>query len=284
MIPYERLYGSLCDLVLNNPNTNVTNQFVKPLVAPSTSPIVEIPPETLAALFRRSAHPKKVSSYLSDFQTHHITGYLITNYINYDHLSSSFKHPSLSITYAHEPQTYTQDSKDPQWIKAMRDKLVALQANHTWTITDLPPGKIAIGCHWVYKIKHKLDDSIDHFKAKLIAKGFNQFEGLDFLDTISPIAKPIILSLLLTLTISNNCVIKQLDVKNAFLHGDLHEEIFMKLTFSFNATKPNQVYKLQRSLYGLKHVGCQWYAEVSQFPISNKYTCSSTDHSLFMKH
>ncbi|WVZ08184.1 hypothetical protein V8G54_021530 [Vigna mungo] len=190
----------------------------------------------------------------------------------------------LSISSTTKPRTYKEASKIPQWTQAMHDELKALEVNKTWVIGDLALGKTIIGCHWIYKIKHKFDGSIDRFKARLVAKGYTQLEGLDYLETFAPIAKLTTLHLLLAIIASNQWILKQLDVNNAFLHGDLHESVYMQPTPGLPIHKPNQVYKLQRSLYGLKQAGRQWYDKLSTFLLSNNYICSNVDHSLFLKH
>ena len=86
----------------------------------------------------------------------------------------------------------------------MNVEIKALKANHTWILTDLPPNKSAIGCKWVYKIKHKADGSMERYKARLVAKGCTQIEGQDYLDTFSPVAKITTVRLLLTLAAVNN--------------------------------------------------------------------------------
>jgi len=134
----------------------------------------------------------------------------------------------------------------------MKEEPNALEQNHTWNVTSLPLGKTAIGCKWIYKIKYKSDGSIERYKVRFVAKGYNQIEGLDYLDTFAPVAKLTILRLLLALVATNNWILKQLDVNNAFLHGDLHEEVCMKLSQGLHVDNKNKVCKLQRSLYGLK--------------------------------
>jgi len=119
----------------------------------------------------------------------------------------------------------------------------------------------------------------------LVAKDYNQMEDLDFLDTFAPVAKLTTLRLLLALVVAKNWNLKQLDVNNAFLHGDyLNEEVYMKLPPGFPIANRNKVCKLQRSLYGLKQVGRQWYAKLSNFLKSHNYNIFTADHSLLLKH
>ena len=111
----------------------------------------------------------------------------------------------------------------------MHSELQALENNGTWSITALPPGKTAIGCRWVYKVKFHSDGSVERHKARLVAQGFTQMEGVDYHDTFSPTAKIITVRCLLALTAAHGWSLHQMDVHNAFLHGDLTEEIYMSL-------------------------------------------------------
>ena len=135
----------------------------------------------------------------------------------------------------------------------MNAEIEALEANHTWILTDLPPNKSVIGCKWVYKVKHKAYDGlVERYKARLVAKGYTQIEGQDYLDTFSPVGKITTMRLLRAIAAVNNWHLKQLDVNNVFLPGDLNEEVYMTLPSGMYSTKSNQVCRLQRSLYGLK--------------------------------
>jgi len=145
----------------------------------------------------------------------------------------------------------------------MHSELAALEANNTWSLTPLPPGKTPIGCRWVYKIKRHSDGTIDRFKARLVAKGYTQLEGIDYHDTFSPIAKMITVHCLLALAAAQNWSLHQLDVHNAFLHGDLQEEIYMSPPPGLRRQGENLVCRLHKSLYGLKQASRQWFAKFS---------------------
>ena len=110
----------------------------------------------------------------------------------------------------------------------MQHELSALQKNNTWVLVDLPKGKKAISCKWVYKLKLKSDCSIERYKARLVARGFTQKQGIDYDETFSPVIKMSSVRCIIALAASKHWDIWQLDVNNAFLHGDLHEEVYMK--------------------------------------------------------
>ena len=153
-----------------------------------------------------------------------------------------------------DPTTYNQAVKHPGWYKAMSDELIALEQNHTWIVTDLPHGKATIDCKYVYKTKFHADGSIERLKVRLVAKGFLQQVGIDYIETFSPVVKLVIVKNLLSVTTIKGWSLLQFDVNNAFLHGDLDEEIYIHKPPSYSIGGPNQVCKLLKSLYGLKQV------------------------------
>jgi hypothetical protein len=115
----------------------------------------------------------------------------------------------------------------------MKAEISALEENNTWIVTDLPPNKHPIGCKWVYKVKHKSNGSVERYKTRLVAKGYTQCEGLNFHETFSPVAKMATVICFLALAAAKNWFLHQLDVNNAFLHGDLDEEVYMSMPSGF---------------------------------------------------
>ncbi|XP_073224731.1 uncharacterized protein [Cicer arietinum] len=239
---------------------------------------------------RRSSRTRQKPAYLQDFQCNIVVAdhssnplYPISSVLTYNNLSLAHFSFIYVISYVQEPNTYKQAVKHSCWVQAMDSEIQALTQNSTWILTPLPHGKKPIGCRWVYKVKYKADGTIERYKARLVAKGFTQVEGIDFFDTYSPVAKLTTVRLLLSIASSQNWHIHQLDVHNAFLHGNLEEEVYMQLPPGISTTNPTHVCKLLKSLYGLKQSSRQWFAKFSTALCSIGYSESASNHSLFTK-
>ncbi|KAM1245324.1 hypothetical protein COP2_037683 [Malus domestica] len=143
--------------------------------------------------------------------------------------------------------------KDPRWTRALNEEMEALQKNSTWELTNLPKGKKSVGCMWIYTVKFNADDIIERYKARLVAKGYTQTYDIDYGETFAFVAKISTIPVLLSLTANLDWPLQQFDVKNAFLRGDLEEEVYMELPpgCKLDPNQTNNVCKLKKSLYGL---------------------------------
>lgn len=165
----------------------------------------------------------------------------------------------------------------------MADEYAALIRNGTWTLVPPTANINIVDCKWVYRIKRDHVGSITRYKARLVAKGFHQQPGIDYHDTFSPVVKFTTVRVVLSHAISNRWPLRQLDVKNAFLHGDLNETVYLQQPPGFvDPQKPNHVCLLHKSLYGLKQAPRAWFYRLSQALHALGFKGSHTDPSLFI--
>ena len=191
------------------------------------------------------------------------TKHPLSNFLSYSQFSPSHRSFLAHISGHMEPTTYDQAVSDPQWCAAMQAELDALALNNTWSLVSLPTGYKLIGCKWVYRIKYHSDGTIERYKARLVAKGYTQVEGVDYIETFSPTAKLTTLRCLLAIAASRHWFLHQLDVQNAFLHGDLDEEVYMVPPPGLRRQGENLVCRLNKSLYGLKRASRNWFSKFS---------------------
>ena len=230
----------------------------------------ESPPRNV---LRRSSRESHKPVHLKDY---------VCNLVSFDSLPKDHHALPVQTSSIKEPANYQEASTDPNWVQAMNKELAALESSNTWDIVDLPPGKKAIGSRWVFKTKLKADGSIERFKARLVAKGFNQKYGIDYEETFSPVVKMATVRSILSLTASKKWKVFQLDVNNAFLHGDLHEEVYMMMPEGL-PNPHNKVCRLKKSIYGLKQASREWFAKLLQELKFQNFTQSKNDYSLFIK-
>ena len=207
--------------------------------------------------------------------------YPFSSTLSYTKLSPTQRDFSIALTIHKEPDTYAQAILDPRWQEAMKAEIDALQANHTWVMTPFPHGKVPIGCKWVFKIKRRADGSIERYKARLVAKGHTQTEGVDFYEIFSLVVKFTMVRTLLALAAIQGWHLTQLDVNNAFLHGDLNKEVYMVPPPRFGSK--GEVCKLTKSLYGFKQASRLWFAKLSSTIIDHGFFQSKSDYSLFTR-
>eukprot|EP00253_Pinus_taeda_P002980 PITA_02980 len=168
-----------------------------------------------------------------------------------------------------EPTSFKEAASHDEWKEGMQKEYDALIKNGTWKLVDPPIGTKSIGCKWVYKNKYKADGSLAKHKARLVAKGFAQKEGVDYQETFAPTAKWATIRTLFALAAQNGWKVHQMDVKTAFLIGDLKENVFMSQPEGF-AVKGHEhkVCKLVKSLYGLKQAPRGWFGMTECNPLT----------------
>ncbi|BFG36388.1 hypothetical protein CerSpe_226620 [Prunus speciosa] len=192
-------------------------------------------------------------------------------------------HALLIVLDDVEPTCFSQASKHPLWCAAMSEEINALLRNQTWSLVPPSPTHIPVGCKWVFRIKRHSDGTIERYKARLVAKGFHQRPGIDYFETFSPVVKPATIRTVLSLAVSRRWSLRQLDVKNAFLHGFLQEDVYMVQPPGFvNPAHPTHICKLHKSLYGLKQAPRAWFNRISTFLLSLGFSRSLADSSLFI--
>ncbi|GAA0186796.1 transmembrane signal receptor [Lithospermum erythrorhizon] len=169
------------------------------------------------------------------------TRYPISHLVNCNRFSVGHSIFLVAVTAGTEPKSFKEAMLDPEWRKAIQKEITALEDNGTWSMVELPAGKKALGTQWVYKVKYNSDGSIERFKARLVVFGNHQVEGIDYKDTFAPVAKMVTVRVFLAVAAMKQCELHQMDVHNAFLHGDLSEEVYMKLPPGFYSSRPVRI-------------------------------------------
>ena len=277
------------------------NNIPSPIQAPSpTSPSPSSPPSppsepvNLFPVVRRSTRPHLPPKWQNDFITHtsHISNLTDTE------VAPAFNSFMTNLTAVTDPVHFKHAVKSPEWITAMNLELDALERNNTWIITTLPPNKTAITCKWVFKSKFNPDGTLERHKARLVIMGCKQKPGEDYDQTFAPVAKLTTVRTLLAVAAMEDWITIQMDVSNAFLHGDLLEEIYMKLppgythygcrmdsTYATTVPTPDStlVCKLTKTLYGLKQSPRLWFHKLTSTLLQDDFLQSKADYSLFTK-
>ena len=170
-----------------------------------------------------------------------------------------------------------------KWEAAMQEEYDSLMTNGTWELAPLPKGRKSVGCKWVFRTKKDATGEVVRHKARLVAKGFLQVAGVDFHETFAPVAKFNTIRCILALGAALDLEIHQMDVKTAFLNGDLEEDIYMSQPQGFEEKgMEHLVCKLKKSLYGLKQSPRAWYQRIDSFFIKEGFTRCEADHSLYI--
>ena len=164
----------------------------------------------------------------------------------------------------------------------MQDEINQFYRNKVWTLVPPPPGKTIIGTKWIFRNKMDEVGRIIRNKARLVAQGYRQEEGIDFDETFAPVARLEAIRIFLAYAAFMGFIVYQMDVKSAFLNGKLCEEVYVKQPPGFESSEfPNHVCKLHKALYGLKQAPRAWYDTLSKFLLKNRFTRGTIDSTLF---
>ena len=238
----------------------VVNEPMEPAI---NVPIVE-PQETI---LRRSQRSRK-SAVSNDYVV----------YLQESEFDLGIKDDPVSFSQAVESVNST------KWIDAMKDELKSMEQNEVWDLVKLPEGCKRVGCKWVFKTKRDSYGNIERHKARLVAKGYTQKDGIDYKETFSPVSKKDSLRIIMALVAHYDLELHQMDVKTAFLNGNLEEEVYMDQPEGFSVKgKEDMVCKLKRSIYGLKQASRQWYLKFNDTITSFGFKENIVDRCIYLK-
>ena len=188
-----------------------------------------------------------------------------------------------NVTFV-EPSTFEEASKEEGWLDAMKEEMCMIEKNQIWKLVKRPKNRNVIGLKWVYRAKMNPGGSLHKLKARLVVKGYAQQPGVDFGDTFAAVARHDTIRLLIALAAKNKWKMFHLDVKSAFLNGDLEEEIFVDHPQGFEvARKEGMVYKLYKALYGLKQAPKAWYSKIDSYLVECGFRRSENEATLYTR-
>ena len=183
-----------------------------------------------------------------------------------------------------DPTTFESAVKEEKWRKAMDDEINSIEKNDTWKMCNLPKGQKTIGVKWVFKTKLNKSGEVDKYKARLVVKGYKQQYGVDYTEVFSPVARHDTIRLVIALAAQNSWPIFQLDVKSAFLHGYLEEQVFIEQPPGYiKVGNEDGVYKLKKALHGLKQAPRAWYSRIEAYFLKDGFIKCPYEHTMFVK-
>ena len=191
----------------------------------------------------------------------------------------------MKVTSVRKPETFSEAAQDPRWVAAMNEEMEALCKNETWDLVPQAPHNKMIGFRWIYKVKHNADGSVNCLKSRLVAKGYAQTHDIDYKETFALVAKMTTVRTVIALAAAKGWHLHQTDVKNAFLQGELEEEVHMIQPPGFEScAHPNAVCLLKKPIYDLKQASRVWHLKITQYLHQIRFRMSKSDTSLYIRH
>ncbi|GJX31377.1 retrovirus-related pol polyprotein from transposon TNT 1-94 [Tanacetum coccineum] len=183
-----------------------------------------------------------------------------------------------------EPKNVKEAMTDPAWIESMQEELLQFKRLDVWVLVPLPDNIKPLTLKWLFKNKHDEENTVIRNKSRLVVRGYRQEEGIDFEESFAPVARMEAIRIFLAYAAHKSFIVFQMDVKTAFLHGTLKEDVYVCQPEGFiDADHPSHVYKLKKALYGLKQAPRAWYDELSTFLLQNHFFKGTIDPTLFIR-
>ncbi|KAK4388589.1 Retrovirus-related Pol polyprotein from transposon TNT 1-94 [Sesamum angolense] len=213
------------------------------------------------------------------------TAHPLAHSLSYQYLSPNYRVFSVSLSSVSIPNTYCEALRHPSWRLAMDNEMSALILKGTWKHVEVPHNADVVACRWVFTLKFLVDGTLERYKAHLVAKGFTQTYGLDYFEIFSPVAHLNSIRVLFSFTVNLNLLMYKMDIKNAFLYGDLNETIYMEQPPGYVAQgeKQRTVCKLKKAIYGLKQSPRAWFDKFSRIIGEFDSSHCQADHSVFVQ-
>ena len=190
----------------------------------------------------------------------------------------------MMCTASCDPMSFEEAAKSSKWREAMELEIKAIEKNETWELTTLPAGAKRIGVKWIFKTKLNENGEVSKHKARLVAKGYSQQYGIDYTEVFAPVARWDTIRMFLALAACKGWEVYQLDVKSAFLHGELQEAVFIEQPQGYEVKgEEDKVYKLKKAIYGLKQAPRAWYNKIESYFEKEGFNRCPHEHTLFTK-
>ena len=249
---------------INDQTEDTTHNEVVKIEPTQNEPTLNEPQEIA---LRRSQRPRK--SAISD------------DYVVY------LQESEFDLGINEDPVSFSQAMKSgnsEKWLDAMKNELKSMDQNEVWDLVELPEGSKRVGCKWVFKTKRDSNGNIKKYKARLVAKGFTQRDGVDYKETFSPVSKKDSFRIIMALVAHYDLELHQMDVKTAFLNGNLEEEVYMTQPEGFSVEgKEGMVCKLKKLIYKLKQASRQWYLKFNDTITSFGFKENTVDRCIYLK-
>ncbi|KAK0603198.1 hypothetical protein LWI29_002398 [Acer saccharum] len=206
------------------------------------------------------------------------------DYVSGEGLSEEENELNIALVAFADPLSYEEAVKSSKWRQAIDAEIRSIEKNETWSLTELPAGAKKIGVKWIYKTKLNEFGEVDKFKARLVAKGYAQQHGVDYTEVFAPVARMDTVCMIIALVGQKSWLIYQLDVKSAFLHGELSEDVFVKQPRGYEQKESeHKVYKLHKALYGLKQAPRAWFILIEAHFTHEEFQRCISEQTLFVK-